>query len=170
MPKDKTRELQEERTQVRNEGDLPSDFHPLQVELRERLIRETRQRVKTILSSKEPIEADVFLNLGAEFLRAAEHANEPRLQAFIEGGFPVNWQEPETGQTALHLVAAFQARSALKLLLRTNALNFLLRDHEGRLASEMAYLYGNDVAMARLLGNKERKQAEAQGITLTRRP
>jgi len=58
----------------------------------------------------------------------------------------------------------------LRGLLKTGDCDFLLRDNRGRLPSEMAYLYGEDVAVARLLGNKERKQAKEQGIKLTRRP
>ena len=56
------------------------------------------------------------------------------------------------------------------MLLDCGLCTLLLRDKGGRLASELAYLFGQDPAAARLLGSKERKQAEAQGIKLTRRP
>jgi len=127
-------------------------------------------RVKIILSARKPVTDEVMLNLGSEFIRAAEYANEEKLHGFVSAGFPVNWQEPRTGQTALHIVAAGRARAALRTLLKSADLDFLLRDHKGRLASEMASLYGEDLAVARLLGIKERQQADAQGITLTRRP
>jgi hypothetical protein len=38
------------------------------------------------------------------------------------------------------------------------------------LASELAYLFGEDHAVTRWLRIDERKQAKAQGIKLTRRP
>lgn len=39
--------------------------------------------------------------------------------------------------------------------------DFLLQDKEGRLASEMAFLYGDDPAAARWLSSHERNHADA---------
>jgi ankyrin repeat protein len=108
--------------------------------------------------------------LGREFLKAAERGNAPVVGAYIEEGFPVNYQDRQTQETALHISAGTRARKVLRVLLDCGLCNFLLRDKGGRLASELAYLFGHDPAVARLLGTKERKQAEAQGIKLTRRP
>jgi hypothetical protein len=47
--------------------------------------------------------------------------------------------------------------------------DFLIRDRRGRLASELAYLYGEDPAMAHLLGIKERKDAKETGRHAVRR-
>ena len=109
-------------------------------------------------------------NLGKEFLQAAEHGNAKKLQAFIADGFPVNYQDPRSQETALHIVAACQARKALRVLLDTGEVDFLLRDRKGRLASEMAAVFGEDLAVARLLRIHEKKQGAAQGIKVTRRP
>lgn len=111
-----------------------------------------------------------MINLGREFLRAAERGNAPMVAAFIEEGFPAKFQDRLTGETALHISAATGARKVLRVLLGSGLCDFLLRDKGGRLASELAYLFGKDPAAARLLGIKERKQAEDTGITLTRRP
>jgi hypothetical protein len=108
--------------------------------------------------------------LGREFLKAAERGNGPVVGAYIEEGFPVNYQDRQTQETALHISAGTSARKVLRVLLDCGLCNFLLRDKGGRLASEVAYLFGHDPAAARLLGTKERKQAEAQGIRLSRRP
>jgi hypothetical protein len=108
--------------------------------------------------------------LGRDFLKAAERGNAPVVGAYIEEGFPVNFQDRQTQETALHISAGTSARKVLRVLLDCGLCNFLLRDKGGRLASELAYLFGHDPAAARLLGTKERKQAEAQGIALTRRP
>ena len=110
-----------------------------------------------------------MLVLGEEFLEAAERGDQNSLRVFIQEGFPTTWQDPESGLTALHIVAACQARKALRVLIASGVCDFLLRDKHGRLPSEMAYLQGEDVAVSRLLGNKERKQAREQGIKLTRR-
>jgi hypothetical protein len=109
-------------------------------------------------------------NLGRVFLQAAERGNAAVVGAFIEEGFPVNFQEPLTGETALHACAATRGRGVLRILVACGLCNFLLRDKGGRLASELAYLFGKDPAAARLLGIKESKQAVDRGITLTRRP
>jgi ankyrin repeat protein len=108
--------------------------------------------------------------LGREFLKAVERGNAPAVGAYIEEGFPANYQDRQTQETALHISAATRAHKVLRVLLDCGLCNFLLRDKGGRLASELAYLFGQDPAAARLLGSKERKQAEAQGIKLTRRP
>jgi hypothetical protein len=57
----------------------------------------------------------------------------------------------------------------MRVLLAHKDCDFLVRDKQGRLPSEMAYLYGRDPALARLLGNKERKQAAEKRIDLARR-
>lgn len=108
--------------------------------------------------------------LGWYFLHAAERGNPEKIKVFVEEGFPLDFQDHQTGETALHIVAAGRARKALRELLKSDKLDFLIRDNQGRLASEIAYLYGRDPAVARLLRIKERKQAAAQGIKLTRRP
>jgi ankyrin repeat protein len=131
---------------------------------------ELRKEIGTLLSSDEAKQAETIARLGTELLQVAERGNQEKIKIFIEEGFPVNWQHPMTGQTALHVVAACQARKALRLLLNSGQCDYLIRDKQGRLPSEIAYLHGNDPAVARLLGNKERKQAEALGIKLTRRP
>ena len=106
----------------------------------------------------------------SDFLKAARRGNPVRLQTAIDEGASINEQDPLTGLTALHIVAAGGARKALRVLFNAGEVDFLIRDKEGRLASELAYLHGRDVAMARLLGIKERKQADAEGVRLTRRP
>ena len=115
--------------------------------------------------------ADKTMNaLGREFLHIARRGNLRMLTGFIEEGFPVNWQDARNGQSALHVASAAKARKALLVLAESGRCDFLLRDKEGRLASEMAFLFGDDPAAARWLRIHERRQAAAKGITLTRRP
>jgi ankyrin repeat protein len=112
---------------------------------------------------------ETILMAGYALLRAAKDADEKGLQTLIEKGVPVNFQETTTGATALHYTAAYAARPAFRVLMASSACDFLIRDRKGRLASEMAGVFGDDPAMARLLRIKERKQAQGQGIVLTRR-
>lgn len=105
-----------------------------------------------------------------DYYKAIDRGNPCKLKKILDKGFPLNLLNPVTGGTALHSLAAGGARPAIRLLLTYENIDFLIRDKKGRLPSEMAYLYGHDPALARLLGIKERKQAEAKGIKLTRRP
>ncbi len=102
-------------------------------------------------------------------LRAARSADAKKLRRAIEEGAAVNARDPETGATALHYTAAQGARPSLRALLSTGKCDHLARDRDGRLASELAGVYGRDPAMARLLMRKELQQARAQGLELKRR-
>lgn len=106
--------------------------------------------------------------LGRDWLDAARHGESAALIAFIEEGFPIDYSDPRTGETALHAAAGSQARPAVRLLVH-HWPDFLMRDRHGRLASELAYLYGEDPAMARLLASTERKYAMATGQDIGRR-
>jgi hypothetical protein len=104
------------------------------------------------------------------YYEAIDRGNPRKLEAVLDKGFPVDFKNPATGETALHRLAASGARAAIRAILAREQCNFLIRDNQGRLPSELAYLYGRDPALARLLGNKERKQAHAEGKELVRRP
>ena len=108
--------------------------------------------------------------LGEEWLEASRRGVATTLQLFVDGGMDVNYQDPRTGQSALHAAAGSGARQSVRTLLRTVHCDFLVRDSAGRLPSECAYLFGHDVALARLLGNKERKQAAELVVSIARRP
>ena len=82
--------------------------------------------------------------LGREFLKAVERGNAPAVGAYIEEGFPPNYQDRQTEETALHISAGTRARKVLRVLIDCGLCNFLLRDKGGRLASELAYLFGRD--------------------------
>lgn len=102
-------------------------------------------------------------------LQAARNADAEGLKREIEGGASANARDRQTGASALHFVAAQGARPALRVLLATGKCDHLARDRQGRLASELAGVYGRDPAMARLLMRKELQQARAQGLELKRR-
>jgi len=130
---------------------------------------EIRKQIDEALSDAEAGDNGLLIRLGRQFLRTAEQGDAWGLKMYIDEGFPSTWQDLKTGETALHITASCQARKALRVLLKDDTCDFLIRDNQGRLPSEMAYLYGNDPAVARLLGNKERKQAENTGVVLSYR-
>jgi hypothetical protein len=120
------------------------------------------------LSAQEPL-ARARSRLLREFIEAARGGDAALVRAFMEEGFPIALADRKTGETALHAAAGSQARPAIRVLIQ-HWPDFKLRDNGGRLASELAYLYGQDPALARLLGKKEREAAAQTGSTIRRRP
>lgn len=98
------------------------------------------------------------------FFSAAQTGEDELVEALLGEGLSVNLRDPETGATALHYAAENAARRVLRVLLKTGQCDFLAKDKEGRRPSELADIYGNDPAMARLLLRKEIEQARRQGV------
>ncbi len=134
------------------------------------VMADLRVQASSLLSAETENKEQNLVTVGKLFFREVKLGIPGRIQVFLEEGMPVNYQDPKTLQTALHVAASVQARHAIRLLIKTGECDFLVRDKKGRFPSEVAYTAGCDPALARLLGNKERKQADAQGIKLTRRP
>jgi ankyrin repeat protein len=102
--------------------------------------------------------------LGLDFVEAARECHAAKLQRLIDRNAPVNFIDPHDRATALHYIAAYRARPALRVILKSGKCDFLIRDGQGRLPSQLAREFGHDDAMARLLLIKEIRQAQAQGI------
>jgi ankyrin repeat protein len=105
-----------------------------------------------------------IMEIGLQFLEAAKDGDAPELEQLLEEQAPVNFIDPVDHATALHYIAAYAARPALRVVLSSGKCDHLIRDAEGRLPSEIAREYGHDRAMARLLLIKEVRQARAQGL------
>ncbi|HXW21980.1 MAG TPA: hypothetical protein VEK14_03660 [Rhodomicrobium sp.] len=101
--------------------------------------------------------------LGRDWIESARRGNVAAVRALLEEGFPITYHDRLTGETALHAAAGSQARPVVRLLLPIWP-DFLIRDGQGRLASEVAYLYGQDPALSRLLAIKEQKQHDAKPV------
>lgn len=112
----------------------------------------------------------ILLTLEEQFSQAASIGDEAAVFAFHLAGFDVNKPRGKTKETILHIAATRNARDVIRVLIESGKCDYLIRDGHGRLASEKAYLFGRNPALARLLSIKERKQAEKEGVRLTRRP
>jgi ankyrin repeat protein len=99
-------------------------------------------------------------SIGAEFVEAARECHAAKLQRLIDRNAPVNFIDPHDRATALHYIAAYRARPALRVILKSGKCDFLIRDGQGRLPSQLAREFGHDDAMARLLLIKEIRQAQ----------
>ena len=129
-----------------------------------------REDMRQLRRADEQTRELLMPSIGREWIEACRRGVAKTIQLFIDHGMDVNYLDPRTGESALHTAAGSGARQSVRILLRSGSCDFLVRDRAGRLPSECAYLFGGDVALARLLGNKERKQAAAQGISIARRP
>ncbi|MGQ4878897.1 ankyrin repeat domain-containing protein [Billgrantia sp. LNSP4103-1] len=125
-----------------------------------------RTKIKTVVHDKEGKHTLAYEMLGREFLQAVERGNPDTVEAYVEAGMPVNYQDVKTGQSALHIAAAARARQAVRVLARQPGCNFILRDRQGRLPSELAYAFGNDPALSRYLTIREFRQAKAENKIL----
>jgi ankyrin repeat protein len=108
-----------------------------------------------------------YAALGLEFVEAARECDAAKLQRLIDRNAPVDYVDPIDRATALHYIAAYGARPALRVILKSGKGNFILRDSKGRMPSQLAREYGRDAAMARLLLMKEIREARARSIDPT---
>ncbi len=104
------------------------------------------------------------MDIALQFLDAAKNGDALELRELLKKDAPVNCVDPVDRAAALHYVAAYDARPALRVILKSGKLDHLVRDRDGRLPSELAREFGRDDAMARLLMIKEMRQAEAEGV------
>src|SRR5262249_15541625 len=117
--------------------------------------QDTRSRSGNFISDKpaEDLLNDLIANstrtehykqAGLAFLKAAKKGDAEKLQRLIDQNAPVNFVDDRDHATALHYIAAYAARPALRVLLRSGKCDFLIQDRNGRLPSELAREYGDD--------------------------
>jgi hypothetical protein len=104
------------------------------------------------------------MDLGLQFLSAAKTGDADKLKKLLGKNAPVNLVDPVDRATALHYIAAYDARPALRVVLKCAQLDYLVLDRDGKFPSELAREIGHDDAMARLLLIKEMRQAKAWRI------
>lgn len=105
-----------------------------------------------------------------EFFSAARTGNRKKIEALLYSGVSPNVVEPSTGFTLLHYISSRGITAGLNTLLRRCEFDHLLRDHLGRLPSELAATVAEDSRLAGRLRTLEIEQADRQGVTLTYRP
>jgi ankyrin repeat protein len=101
---------------------------------------------------------NVMSKLDKKLLKAAYKHESDKLQPLINEGASVNAIDPRTGATALHYAAAFNDRASIRILIKQENIDYLIKDKEGRLASEHAFVGGADPVVGKLLVIKEQQQ------------
>lgn len=112
----------------------------------------------------EQTDMDQRIALGRQLIEAANSYDAERAATLIERGALVNYRDPRTGETALHIAAETGNRPLFRVLIASGQCDHLIRDRQGRLASELADLFGDDTAMARLLMSKEAEQGRTKSV------
>lgn len=86
------------------------------------------------------------------FLDAAKTGDLGALEKFLkEGGIEVNFAEPQTGLTALHIAAARSATAVVRQIVATGKADLSLKDSKGRTAATLAATVARNFALARYL-------------------
>lgn len=98
-----------------------------------------------------------------ELIHLAQSGYATMLEHMIADGVDVNMQDAY-GMTALHHAAAKGARECVRALVACGRCDYLMRDHDGRYAFELALEWGRDHAIAELLEKKQAEQAFARGV------
>jgi len=93
-----------------------------------------------------------------ELLDVLKSGKIPDIRRAIKSGIRLDYQDTETGLTALHILAHRGYRDGVMAALkRSDLCNFTLRDKRGLSVSDHAFAYGRDEALARLIGIYERR-------------
>ncbi|MES9822823.1 MAG: ankyrin repeat domain-containing protein [Candidatus Thiodiazotropha endolucinida] len=104
------------------------------------------------------------MNFDKRLINSVKAANASAVKHLVEKtDVDVNYQDKD-GMTALHWAAAYKARPCLRILVNCGKCNYLLKDKKDRSASELAFEYGRDYAVGRLLMKKEAQQAVKDGV------
>ncbi|MGQ0556018.1 MAG: hypothetical protein ACT4PN_08765 [Nitrospiraceae bacterium] len=103
-------------------------------------------------------------SLDTEFLIAVCEGNVSKVERLIPSVKNINVRVGGTEGTALHIIAKYQLIDVFKILRRRQDLNYLAKDNEGQLPSDVAMTAYNNVGLDLFLLRKERQQARREGI------
>ncbi|WP_323130961.1 ankyrin repeat domain-containing protein [Sinorhizobium medicae] len=97
------------------------------------------------------------------FIAAAKEGDVRGVVEAVKSGLvDINFADPETGFTALHYAAAYNAVPLLRFLVRSARCDFTLADRKGRTAASLAYEVAENSVTGRFLLRKEMQQRRAQ--------
>lgn len=97
-------------------------------------------------------------------LQAVLQGDGEKAREAISHGADVNFCDPQSGAALLHLAAGRSARFALKALIASPDLDYLVKDKQDRLPSAVAWEFGQNPVIGTFLMKKEIQHAHARGI------
>ncbi len=102
--------------------------------------------------------------LGKKFIQSLMDYDPHAIADCINADVDINYQDPETGMTALHLAVARQMVDVLKILFNREDLVYLVQDKNGKFPSQLAYEIVGNATLGERLMKRERQEAEAQEL------
>jgi len=107
----------------------------------------------------------VLFKLGLILVKSAKSDDCRTLESFIDNKFPLNFQHPITGRTALHTAMAFGSAKYGKKLVETEQCDYLLEENNtGYLAADFAYSHLTDLDIFDVVLEKTTNQAKDKGL------
>ncbi|MFZ3287776.1 MAG: ankyrin repeat domain-containing protein [Telluria sp.] len=100
---------------------------------------------------------------GFRLIAQARSGNAYLAAMLISHGADVNTRD-KVGMTALHHAAANDARGCIRVLVECGKCDYLIRNNEGRYASDLAIEWAQDYAVGRLLTKHQVRQAFIAGV------
>lgn len=108
-----------------------------------------------------------LVKLGLVLLESAKFGNQDTLQEYLDCGFPVNFQHPLTGCTALHEAMACNQSDYAERLMDSTRCNYLLRTNVTEdLACDYSYYHCKNSVLADRLDAETMKQAIERGVDI----
>ncbi len=146
---------------------LPVSFDRLPSSVKELKVRKMRGEPALKLSHDDSEDAKEEgmseKSVDMEFLYAVCEGNLRRVEQLINSVENINIRVAGTGGSALHVVAKYQLKDIFKVLRQRKDLDYLARDLEGRLPSQLAMSSDENVGLGAFLIKKERQQAVKRG-------
>ena len=111
-------------------------------------------------------EEEKIFELGMELLTALEKGQKSEVVKLLEVGVPINFQHPKTKSTALHIATAGSNLVAIKMLMKHDNLNYLLRDKWNRIPLDNAMFFSIFPEAVDMIAPNTKKQALREGVDL----
>ena len=107
-------------------------------ELLKSVIRKDKEMLIEIDNSKD--QEEQLFSLGMAFLKSARvHTSDFEFfEAYIDAGLDVNFQDPRSEMTALHITAGQNGGEYVQKLINSKRCNYLISDRQFRLPHELA--------------------------------
>jgi len=88
------------------------------------------------------------------------------LDEYIDAGLPINFKNPLTGRTLLHNAAASTVTQIAQTLIETGKCDYLIRNNSEKLAYDLSFELGHDLALCKQLLDLTLEQARSTRIDL----
>lgn len=150
-------------------GKVVCEFRPYQDIINERTVEIKKGLHKIEGRNHGPIAGREreLLKLGLVLLESAKYGDQDTLREYLNCDFPVNFQHPLTGCTALHEAMECDQSEYAEILMDSGRCNYLLRTNvTNDLACDYSYYGCTNSVLADRLDIETMKQARERGVDI----